>query len=297
MKVRFWGVRGSIPAPGPATVRYGGNTTCIEVTTDAGHTIILDAGTGIRPLGLSLMERAPVSCSLFISHTHWDHIQGLPFFTPLFATGNKVSFYGAFDPVYQKDLQTILAQQMEYCYFPVRELELKADMEYHTLHEGTRIEVADAVITNVLMNHPVLTYGYRIDCNGKSLFFSGDHEPPHNIYQSEENQQRYVGVAILRGERTLENTLPNVAPALVGQMRARVIHLLSGAVVVEVILRIDGLGDLLWGGTLKQDFGVVLGAATLFGAVSAVLLLIQAFVEIVVALHVRRAPSAQGVAS
>ena len=107
---------------------------------------------------------------------------------------------------------------------------------------------------------------------------------------SRENQQRYVGIAVLRGEGTLSNTLPNVAPALAGQLRARTLHLLSGAVVVEVVLRIDGLGDLLWGGTLLQDFGVVLAAATGFAVVSASLLLAQALVEILVAVHVRRAP-------
>jgi phosphoribosyl 1,2-cyclic phosphodiesterase len=186
MKVRFWGVRGSIASPGPDTTRYGGNTTCIEVTTDAGHTIIFDAGTGIRPLGLKLQKDGTSKCAVCISHTHWDHIQGLPFFVPLFIPGNEVHFFGAFDPVYQKDLETILAQQMEYCYFPVRALELKADLHYHTLHEGARVEFEDAVITNVLMNHPVLTYGYRVDCNGKSVFFSGDHEPPQNIYDADD---------------------------------------------------------------------------------------------------------------
>jgi len=186
MKVKFWGVRGSIPAPGPETVKYGGNTTCIQVTLPDGFNIILDAGTGIRPLGLELMKNVPVNCAICISHTHWDHIQGLPFFVPLFVPGNEVSLYGAFDPVYQKDLQAILSQQMEYCYFPVRELDLKADIRYHTMHEGESIQIGSATITNVLMNHPVLTYGYRIDCNGKSLFFSGDHEPPHNIYSQED---------------------------------------------------------------------------------------------------------------
>ncbi|HNH45573.1 MAG TPA: ABC transporter permease subunit [Myxococcota bacterium] len=106
-----------------------------------------------------------------------------------------------------------------------------------------------------------------------------------------ERSQRYVGVALLRGERPLSNMLPNVAPALIGQLRARVLHLLSGAVVVEVVLRINGIGDLLWLGTLMQDFGVVLAAATVFASFSAVLLAIQAIAEIIVALHVRRAPA------
>jgi len=106
-----------------------------------------------------------------------------------------------------------------------------------------------------------------------------------------EGQQRYVGIAILRGERLIGNTMPNVAPALIGQMRARIIQLLSGAVVVEVVLRIDGLGSLLWGGTLRQDFGVVLAAGTLFAVVRACLLIGQAVLEAMVAIHVRKAPT------
>ena len=110
-----------------------------------------------------------------------------------------------------------------------------------------------------------------------------------SVFSAERNQ-RYVSIAILRGEAPLENMLPNVAPALAGQLRARVLHLLSGAVVVEVVLGLTGVGELLWSGTLMQDFGVVLAAATTFATFSAVLLMIQAAVEIAVAMHVRRAP-------
>ena len=106
-----------------------------------------------------------------------------------------------------------------------------------------------------------------------------------------ERKQRYVQIAILRGESVLSNTLPNVLPAIAGQMRARLLHLLSGAVIVEVVIRIDGLGDLLWQGTLSQDFGVVLASAFMFALLSAVLLMGQALVEIAVALHVRRSPA------
>jgi phosphoribosyl 1,2-cyclic phosphodiesterase len=192
MKVKFWGVRGSIPSPGPAKVKYGGNTTCIEVVTDTEDLIILDGGSGIRELGLQLAKNLPVSCSIFLSHTHWDHIQGLPFFTPFFIPGNTVDIYGTFDPVYQKDLETILTGQMEYCYFPVRSNELKAQINYTDLREGQAIEVGSAVVTPILMNHPVLTYGYRIDSGGKRIFFTGDHEPPLNIYEpGEEGFQEY----------------------------------------------------------------------------------------------------------
>jgi len=119
--------------------------------------------------------------------------------------------------------------------------------------------------------------------------FSGAVTGTRSLF-TRENQQRYVGVSILRGETALSNTLPNVAPALAGQLRARTLSLLSGAVVVESVTRIDGLGDLMWGGTLQQDFGVVLACATCFALLSALLLLLQALVEVFVAIHIRRAP-------
>ena len=186
MRVTFRGVRGSIPVPGPDTVRYGGNTTCIEVVTDAGDRIILDGGSGIRQLGNELLAQMPVKASIFITHTHWDHIQGLPFFVPLFIPGNQFKIYGAFDPVYGKDLKSILSQQMEYCYFPVRENELKSQIEYTDLREGQTIEVGTARVSCLLLNHPVLNYGYLIEADGKTLFFTGDHEPQLNIYAPED---------------------------------------------------------------------------------------------------------------
>ena len=183
MKIRFWGVRGSIPSPGPRTVRYGGNTTCIEVEIDEGQTIILDAGSGIHPLAQSLLKKLPLSCSILLTHTHWDHIQGLPFFIPIFIPGNNIRIYGAFDPVLQRDIRDVLSRQMEYCYFPVREAELKADMQYSSLSEGQTLEIGSARVTNIIMNHTVINFGYRIDCHGKSVFFTGDNESLYNIYR------------------------------------------------------------------------------------------------------------------
>ncbi|MCW8983315.1 MAG: MBL fold metallo-hydrolase [Gammaproteobacteria bacterium] len=188
MKVTLRGVRGSIPVPGPDTVHYGGNTTCIEVLTDAGDLIILDGGSGIRQLGNELLAKMPIKASIFISHTHWDHIQGLPFFVPLFIPGNEFKIFGAFDPVYGKDLKSILSQQMEYCYFPVRENELKSQIEYTNLRERETIEVGSAKVTCLMMNHPVLNYGYLVEADGKRLFFTGDHEPQINIYDPEDEE-------------------------------------------------------------------------------------------------------------
>lgn len=188
MKIRFWGVRGSIPSPGPKTVRYGGNTTCIEVWTDDGQLIILDAGTGIFPLSQTLLAQMPVHVHIFSTHTHWDHIQGLPFFIPLFVPDNKVSIYGAYDPVSQKGIEQILSIQMQYRFFPIRESELNASINYITLREGEPVTIGRTTIIPVLMNHPVINFGYRIDCDGKSLFFTGDHEPSYNIYESEDDE-------------------------------------------------------------------------------------------------------------
>ena len=183
MKITFWGVRGSIPSPGAGTVRYGGNTTCILVETDDGELIILDAGTGIFHLSQRLVKRLPVTCSIFLSHTHWDHIQGLPFFAPFFMPNNRIDIYGAFSPVSEYSLKDILSRQMDYCYFPVRESELEAHIVYTTLHERQTVEVGATKVTGILMNHPILNFGYRIECGGKSVFFTGDYEPLYNIYR------------------------------------------------------------------------------------------------------------------
>ncbi len=183
MKIKFWGVRGSIPVPGTDTVRYGGNTACIEVRTDNGELIILDAGSGMFPLANSLLKEMPLTSHIFITHTHWDHIQGLPFFIPAFVPGNTLRIHGAYDPIGQKNIQATLAAQMEYAYFPVREAELKSQVEYITLRERETVRVGDATVSNIFMNHPVMNFGYRIDCNGKSVFFTGDHEEIYNIYE------------------------------------------------------------------------------------------------------------------
>ena len=121
MKVRFWGVRGSIASPGPRTVRYGGNTTCIEVRTDDNTLIVLDGGTGIFQLAQTLFKEMPLTSHVFITHTHWDHIQGLPFFIPLFVPGNTVRVHGAYDIVADCGIEQVMNVQLQYSYFPVRD--------------------------------------------------------------------------------------------------------------------------------------------------------------------------------
>jgi phosphoribosyl 1,2-cyclic phosphodiesterase len=202
VKVRFWGVRGSIPVPGESTRRYGGNTTCIEIRTDADNLIVLDAGTGIYQLAQSLLKELPVNANLFITHTHWDHIQGLPFFLPLFIPGCSVQIRGAHDIVAGTGIERLMDVQMQYSYFPVREAELKARISYEDVQPGVSVAIADAIVTPVLLNHPVVNFGYRVECNGKAVFFTGDHEPHHNIYQP--NDEGYAAYQQMVETRTAE---------------------------------------------------------------------------------------------
>ena len=188
MKIRFWGVRGSIASPGPKTVRYGGNTTCIEIRTDADELIIIDAGTGIFPLSQTLLNQLPLTANVLITHSHWDHIQGLPFFVPNFIPGNVLRLYGAFDPVSGNGIEQVMSVQLQYSYFPVREAELKARMEYVTVTPGQAFGIGTATVTAFLLNHPVINFGYRIESAGKSVFFTGDHEPPYNIYSAADEE-------------------------------------------------------------------------------------------------------------
>jgi phosphoribosyl 1,2-cyclic phosphodiesterase len=174
MRVRFWGTRGSVPSPGPGTVRYGGNTSCVEVRTDDGGLLVIDCGTGVRALGQHLLQQsATPSGSILIGHTHWDHIHGLPFFAPLFAPGSRWDIYGPRGLAHSLD--RVLAGQMEYHYFPVGLDETAADIEYHDLVEGV-FEASGATITTHYLNHPALTLGYRIQADGATVVYSSDHE-------------------------------------------------------------------------------------------------------------------------
>ncbi len=192
MKVKFWGVRGSIPVPGSNTVRYGGNTTCIEVRSDDNDLIVLDGGTGIFHLAQALLKSLPVTAHIFNTHSHWDHIQGLPFFIPIFIPGNKIYLYGAFDPISGEGPDRIMNVQMQYSYFPVREAEMKSRIEYVVAMPHEQITVGRTTVTPIMLNHPVVNLGYRVECNGKSMFFTGDHEPYFNIYdQGDEGYAEY----------------------------------------------------------------------------------------------------------
>jgi len=176
MRVRFWGTRGSVPKPGPTTVRYGGNTSCVEVVAGDGTRLVLDCGTGAHGLGQSLVsaQQQPIRGHMLIGHTHWDHIQGFPFFSPLFTQGNEWDVYAPLG--LGQHLEKTLAGQMQHTYFPVSLQQLGATIRFHDLVEGT-FQAGGVRATTRYLNHPAMTLGYRLEADGGTLVYATDHEP------------------------------------------------------------------------------------------------------------------------
>ena len=205
VKVRFWGVRGSIPCPGPSTVKYGGNTASIELRFgEEERLIIVDAGSGIRPLGNFLMgndlPKGPIETSIFLSHTHWDHIMGFPFFTPIYIPGTKLNIYG---PVSFEDegLDEVVGSQLSYRYFPIKHSELAAEITYHPLKECT-MDLGDGLfVTTKYLNHPILCLGYRFEYKGKIVCTAYDTEPFRNVFPTDPEDPGYDEMAAEEGEK------------------------------------------------------------------------------------------------
>jgi CheY-like chemotaxis protein/phosphoribosyl 1,2-cyclic phosphodiesterase len=176
LKLRFWGTRGSIATPGPGTNKFGGNTSCVEVETAAGQRFIFDCGTGARLLGMHMMAHAPkpIQATILISHSHWDHIQGFPFFAPVFVPGGHITVCGPSGTY--NSLPSTLSGQMEYTYFPVKLGDLGAKIEYKELPEGDN-DLGGVRVVTQLLNHPAITLGYRVEADGVSIMYVCDHEP------------------------------------------------------------------------------------------------------------------------
>src|SRR5580692_7680790 len=178
MRIKFWGVRGSIPTPGPETVHFGGNTSCVEVR--AGKALLIfDGGTGLRLLGKELVRQMPIEAHIFFSHVHWDHIQGFPFFDPAFVPGNKIHLYGGNNV--SRTLEETLAGQMDHPSFPVHLTDMGAKMTFNDLFEGQILELSDGLggkltITSGRGNHPNGVWAYRVDHDGKSMVYATDTE-------------------------------------------------------------------------------------------------------------------------
>jgi phosphoribosyl 1,2-cyclic phosphodiesterase len=204
LSVRFWGVRGSIPCPGPATIVFGGNTSCLEVRADE-RLVIIDLGTGIKPLGDWLMvndlKKGPIDTDIFLTHTHWDHIMGFPMFVPLFIPTTKLRIRG---PVSFEDdtLESILSVQLSHKYWPIRLSELSAHIEYDQLKETTLDLGGGLIVKTKYINHPVRCLGYRIEYGGKSIVTAYDHEPFSNLFPTDPEDPGYDEIAAEEGEIT-----------------------------------------------------------------------------------------------
>jgi phosphoribosyl 1,2-cyclic phosphodiesterase len=187
MILKTWGSRGSFPAPGKDTIIYGGNTSCSSVEVD-NKIFIFDAGTGIINCGKYLLSKPqPLEAYIFISHTHWDHIQGFPFFIPSFIPGNKFYIYGPPSDVNKFSLEKVMELQTSYEYFPIRVSQLGAKIEYFDCSEGI-ISLTDNLHIQVCkVNHPVNCFAYKLTFNDKTLIYGGDHEPYMNIYRNDKN--------------------------------------------------------------------------------------------------------------
>ncbi|MDB9428176.1 MBL fold metallo-hydrolase [Microcystis aeruginosa CS-555/01A07] len=173
-QIKFWGVRGSIPCPGSETVRYGGNTSCVEMQVGR-ERLIFDGGTGLRILGQSLMTESPAKAHLFFTHSHWDHIQGFPFFIPAFIRGNTFKIYAVPSPNGATIKQT-LHDQMLHPNFPVPLQIMRADLEFYDLEMGETLHYGDVSVETRPLNHPGEAVGYRVNWQGLSAAYITDTE-------------------------------------------------------------------------------------------------------------------------
>jgi phosphoribosyl 1,2-cyclic phosphodiesterase len=187
-RIKFWGTRGSIAVPSPETLRYGGNTTCLELRAD-GEIVVLDAGSGIRPLGVALdreFQGRPIKLSLLITHAHWDHIQGFPFFKPAYDSKNEIRIFG-FDGA-GATFREIMTEPMRSPFFPITMRELSARMDINKLTE-MKFSLGQLDIHAAFVNHPGVCAGYRIFTSGGSVAFLPDHEPYEFFLHSARGQQ------------------------------------------------------------------------------------------------------------
>ena len=181
MQIKFWGVRGSTPTPQPENMRYGGNTSCVEMRIN-GHLYVFDCGTGFRNLGKSLMTEfpdQPIQAHIFISHFHWDHIQGIPFFVPLYEGRDSHFFFHSSSR--SRGLQRAIEEQMTDPYFPVDMTEMAAHRNFYDIEEDS-IAFDDCIIRSMWLNHPQGCLGFRVETPQAVVVYATDNEPGHPVF-------------------------------------------------------------------------------------------------------------------
>ncbi|HEY7616966.1 MAG TPA: MBL fold metallo-hydrolase [Terriglobales bacterium] len=187
MRIKFWGVRGSVPAPQPENMRYGGNTSCVEVRLGE-RIYIFDCGTGFRVLGEHLRQEfgpRPIFAHIFVSHFHWDHIQGFPFFGPLYdMPGNSFHFHCSSRT---RSLKRVMEEQMASPYFPVGLLEMKAQQKFYDIEEGC-LKLDDMTVRTMWLNHPQGCMGFRLETRDGIFVYATDNEPGDALFDKNVRQ-------------------------------------------------------------------------------------------------------------
>jgi phosphoribosyl 1,2-cyclic phosphodiesterase len=200
VRLKVWGCRGSIPAPGPETTRYGGNTSCVQVTLDDGSILVLDAGTGIRSLGLALAPPTEQTLHILLTHLHLDHIQGLMFFAPMFQPQSKIVVWGPASP--EASLEDRIARYISAPLSPVEVRELPCHPSFREA-ETTEWQLGSATIRAASVTHRGPTLGYRIEADGSSLCYIPDHEPGLGAPLADLEEEWISGFDLARGASLL----------------------------------------------------------------------------------------------
>lgn len=190
VRLKFWGVRGSTPTPQIENLKFGGNTPCLEVRTTENECVIFDAGSGIRALGQTLLQEAngePIQTKIFLTHFHWDHIQGIPFFAPLYGPKNHISFLSGSNV---RPLQETLEGQMAKPYFPIDFSQVAAKRDFHQIEAGGCVHVGGLTVRPFPLNHPQGASGFRIEANGVVIVYATDYE--HGVKKSDDILAEYA---------------------------------------------------------------------------------------------------------